>query len=84
MRDNACNSTRIIIGPASELYAALGFYAIADGYDCVEVIKFHRFVGICNVQILHIAILFEFAIFEYVIYMFCDDSSFSLKKVGHL
>lgn len=71
-------------GPTAEMGAPKGFYAISDRDNHIEIVQLDRSIGICNVQILHIAFLVQFAFLEYIIDMLGNNTSFSLKKFADL
>ena len=70
--------------PAPELRSTQGFHAISDRNDHVKAVEGNRFVGMGNVQKLHIAFFVNLAFRDSVIDMPSDDRPVSLEQFSHL
>ena len=64
--------------PSAKRCASLRFYAIADRNYHVKAVCFHRFIGVCNVQKMHIAFFVKFPLAEDVVYVFRYDRPFGV------
>ena len=65
--------------PNSELCALRRFNTVSHRNHNIQIIILYRFIGICNVQKMHIAFLRKFTIFKNITYVLGDNSPIPLE-----